>query len=150
MENGAATFAKTHDQDLHGRRHFEWEHQRCMGALRKLETKLKEDSDVSGSHNGGAGPLLFVPRNDALSCDRCDGRDALDRQRSWLPRWLCDAFVDYGKWLKLRFAVWIGPRVATAVVGPYDTALCVHSSFECTEVTTMGNQALHGTCHRNF
>merc|ERR1719159_1699291 len=35
--------------------------------------------------------------------------------------------VDYGKKSKLSFTVWACPQVATAVVEPYNTVLCVHS-----------------------
>merc|ERR1739846_76492 len=35
--------------------------------------------------------------------------------------------VDYGKKSKLEFSVWACPQVATAVVEPYNTVLCVHS-----------------------
>merc|ERR1712193_385337 len=35
--------------------------------------------------------------------------------------------VDYGKKSKLSFTMWSCPQVATAVVEPYNTVLCVHS-----------------------
>merc|ERR1711985_24336 len=35
--------------------------------------------------------------------------------------------VDYGKKSKISFTVWSCPQVATAVVEPYNTVLCVHS-----------------------
>ena len=40
--------------------------------------------------------------------------------------------VDYGKKSKLSFTVWACPQVATAVVEPYNTVLCVHSLLEHT------------------
>merc|ERR1711924_316278 len=53
--------------------------------------------------------------------------------------------VDYGKKSKLSFTVWSCPQVATAVVEPYNTVLCVHSLLEHTDVTIMlDNEALHG------
>merc|ERR1712124_43247 len=45
--------------------------------------------------------------------------------------------VDYGKKSKLSFTVWACPPVATAVVEPYNTVLCVHSLLEHTDVTIM-------------
>ena len=40
----------------------------------------------------------------------------------------------YGKKSKLSFTVWACPQVATAVVEPYNTVLCVHSLLEHTDV----------------
>eukprot|EP00438_Fugacium_kawagutii_P013679 Skav217092 [mRNA] locus=scaffold187:56956:86204:+ [translate_table: standard] len=45
--------------------------------------------------------------------------------------------VDYGKKSKISFTVWCCPQVATAVVEPYNTVLCVHSLLEHTDVTIM-------------
>ncbi|CAK0858690.1 unnamed protein product [Prorocentrum cordatum] len=45
--------------------------------------------------------------------------------------------VDYGKKTKCSFTVWACPQVATAVVEPYNTVLCVHSLLEHTDVTIM-------------
>ena len=51
--------------------------------------------------------------------------------------------VDYGKKSKISFTVWACPQVATAVVEPYNTVLCVHSLLEHTDVTIMyDNEAL--------
>merc|ERR1712176_802507 len=59
--------------------------------------------------------------------------------------------VDYGKKSKLSFTVWACPQVATAVVEPYNTVLCVHSLLEHTDVTIMmDNEALYGICRRNL
>merc|ERR1711970_1507329 len=59
--------------------------------------------------------------------------------------------VDYGKKSKLSFTVWSCPQVATAVVEPYNTVLCVHSLLEHTDVTIMmDNEALHDICRRNL
>merc|ERR1712153_63333 len=59
--------------------------------------------------------------------------------------------VDYGKKSKLSFTVWACPQVATAVVEPYNTVLCVHSLLEHTDVTIMGdNEALYDICRRNL
>ena len=45
--------------------------------------------------------------------------------------------MDYGKKSKISFTVWSCPQVATAVVEPYNTVLCVHSLLEHTDVTIM-------------
>ena len=45
--------------------------------------------------------------------------------------------MDYGKKSKISFTVWCCPQVATAVVEPYNTVLCVHSLLEHTDVTIM-------------
>merc|ERR1712117_416978 len=59
--------------------------------------------------------------------------------------------VDYGKKSKLSFTVWACPQVATAVVEPYNTVLCVHSLLEHTDVTVMmDNEALYDICRRNL
>ena len=43
------------------------------------------------------------------------------------------------------------PQVATAVVEPYNTVLCVHSLLEHTDVTIMyDNEALYDICRRNL
>merc|ERR1712228_617966 len=59
--------------------------------------------------------------------------------------------VDYGKKSKCSFTVWACPQVATAVVEPYNTVLCVHSLLEHTDVTIMmDNEALYDICRRNL
>merc|ERR1712201_40023 len=59
--------------------------------------------------------------------------------------------VDYGKKSKISFTVWSCPQVATAVVGPYNTVLCVHSLLEHTDVTKLvDNEALYDICRRNL
>merc|ERR1711970_868068 len=59
--------------------------------------------------------------------------------------------VDYGKKSKISFTVWACPQVATAVVEPYNTVLCVHSLLEHTDVTMqVDNEALYDICRRNL
>ena len=59
--------------------------------------------------------------------------------------------VDYGKKSKISFTVWSCPQVATAVVEPYNTVLCVHSLLEHTDVTNqVDNEALYDICRRNL
>merc|ERR1711924_509910 len=59
--------------------------------------------------------------------------------------------VDYGKKTKISFTIWSCPQVATAVVEPYNTVLCVHSLLEHTDVTIMyDNEALYDICRRNL
>merc|ERR1712032_1715125 len=56
-----------------------------------------------------------------------------------------------GKKSKISFTVWACPQVATAVVEPYNTVLCVHSLLEHTDVTIMyDNEALYDICRRNL
>merc|ERR1712196_724921 len=59
--------------------------------------------------------------------------------------------VDYGKKSKISFSVWCCPQVATAVVEPNNTVLCVHSLLEHTDVTNqVDNEALYDICRRNL
>ncbi|CAK0833167.1 unnamed protein product [Prorocentrum cordatum] len=59
--------------------------------------------------------------------------------------------VDYGKKTKVSFTVWACPQIATAVVEPYNTVLCVHSLLEHTDITIMyDNEALYDICRRNL
>ena len=59
--------------------------------------------------------------------------------------------VDYGKKSKISFTVWSCPQIATAVVEPYNTCLCVHSFLEHTDVTNqVDNEALYDICRRNL
>ncbi|CAK0842014.1 unnamed protein product [Prorocentrum cordatum] len=59
--------------------------------------------------------------------------------------------VDYGKKTKVSYTVWACPQIATAVVEPYNTVLCVHSLLEHTGVTIMyDNEALYDICRRNL
>merc|ERR1712066_1128692 len=57
--------------------------------------------------------------------------------------------VDYGKKSKLSFTVWACPQVATAVVEPYNTVLCVHSLLEHTDVTIMYDNEVLGERERH-
>ena len=45
--------------------------------------------------------------------------------------------VDYGKKAKLEFSVYPAPQVATAVVEPYNSILCTHSSIDLTDCAFM-------------
>ena len=59
--------------------------------------------------------------------------------------------MDYGKKSKLSFTVWACPQVATAVVEPYNTVLCIHSLLENTDITVMyDNEGLYDICRRNL
>merc|ERR1712194_126052 len=59
--------------------------------------------------------------------------------------------VDNCKKSKISFTVWSCPQVATAVVEPYNTVLCVHSLLEHTDVTNqVDNEALYDLCRRNL
>merc|ERR1711862_968567 len=50
--------------------------------------------------------------------------------------------VDYGKKSKLSFTVWCCPQIATAVVEPYNTVLCVHSLLEYTNLNRLLGQII--------
>ena len=52
---------------------------------------------------------------------------------------------------KLSFTVWACPQVATAVVEPYNTVLCVHSFLEHTDMTIMmDSEAHYDICRRSL
>eukprot|EP00913_Durusdinium_trenchii_P032715 g30624.t1 len=51
--------------------------------------------------------------------------------------------VDYGKKSKISFTVWCCPQVATAVVEPYNTVLCVHSLLEHTDTNLVPYPRIH-------
>ena len=60
-------------------------------------------------------------------------------------------YVDYGKKSNISFTVWCCPLVATAVVEPYNSVLCVHSLREHTDVTIMYcYEALFSFCRRHL
>lgn len=59
--------------------------------------------------------------------------------------------TEYGKKSKLCFTIWSCPQIATAVVEPYNTVLCVHSLLEHSEVVNqVDNEALYDICKRNL
>ena len=59
--------------------------------------------------------------------------------------------VDYGKKSKLEFCVYPAPRVATAVVEPYNAVLTTHTTMEHADCTFMvDNEATFDICHQNL
>ncbi|KAJ6078572.1 hypothetical protein N7467_008325 [Penicillium canescens] len=59
--------------------------------------------------------------------------------------------AEYGKKSKLEFVVYPSPRVATAVVEPYNAVLSTHSTIENSECTFLiDNEAVFGICKRNL
>merc|ERR1712135_105904 len=59
--------------------------------------------------------------------------------------------VDYGKKSKLEFAVYPAPRIATAVVEPYNSVLTTHTSMEHSDVCFMvDNEAIYDICKRKM
>ncbi|CAH1153395.1 unnamed protein product [Phaedon cochleariae] len=59
--------------------------------------------------------------------------------------------VDYGKKSKLEFAVYPAPRIATAVVEPYNAVLTTHSTLEHSDCAFMvDNEAIYDICVRNL
>ena len=59
--------------------------------------------------------------------------------------------VDYGKKCKLEFAVYPAPKVATAVVEPYNAVLTTHTTLEHTDCAFMvDNEATFDICHKRL
>ena len=59
--------------------------------------------------------------------------------------------VDYGKKSKLEFCVYPAPKVATAVVEPYNAILTTHSTMEHSDCTfMMDNEATFDICQDNL
>ena len=59
--------------------------------------------------------------------------------------------VDYGKKSKLEFAVYPAPRIATAVVEPYNSILTTHTTLEHSDCAFMvDNEAIYDICNRNL
>ena len=57
--------------------------------------------------------------------------------------------VDYGKKAKLEFAIYPAPQVATAVVEPYNSTLCAHTTLEHSDCAFMvDNEAIYDICRR--
>ena len=59
--------------------------------------------------------------------------------------------VEYGKKSKLEFAIYPAPRVATAVVEPYNAILTSHTSLEHSDCCfLMDNEAIYEICRKNL
>lgn len=59
--------------------------------------------------------------------------------------------IDFGKKSKLQFAVYPAPRIASAVVEPYNAILNTHSTISHTDVTFLvDNEAIFEICERNL
>jgi len=59
--------------------------------------------------------------------------------------------VDYGKKAKLEFCIYPAPQVATAVVEPYNSTLCAHTTLEHSDCAFMvDNEAIYDICRRNL
>merc|ERR1712142_1300003 len=59
--------------------------------------------------------------------------------------------VDYGKRSKLEFSVYPAPQVSTAVVEPYNSTLCAHTTLEHSDCAFMvDNKAIYDICRRNL
>jgi tubulin alpha len=59
--------------------------------------------------------------------------------------------AEYGRKSKLEFVVYPSPRVATAVVEPYNAVLSTHSTIETSECTFLvDNEAIYDICKRNL
>ncbi|XP_076053055.1 tubulin alpha-4A chain [Oratosquilla oratoria] len=59
--------------------------------------------------------------------------------------------VEYGKKSKLEFAIYPSPKVATAVVEPYNSVLTTHTTLEHSDCAFMvDNEAIFDICCRNL
>lgn len=59
--------------------------------------------------------------------------------------------LNFGKKSKLEFAIYPSPRVATAVVEPYNSVLTTHATLEHTDCAFMvDNEAIYDICKRNL
>lgn len=59
--------------------------------------------------------------------------------------------VDYGKKTKLEFAIYPAPRIANAVVEPYNSILTTHTTMEHADCTFLvDNEAIYDICQRNL
>ena len=59
--------------------------------------------------------------------------------------------MDYGKKSKVEFCVPPAPQVATAVVKPYNTTLCGHTTLEHSDCAFMvDNESIYNICFRNL
>lgn len=59
--------------------------------------------------------------------------------------------LNYGKKTKLEFAIYPAPRISTAVVEPYNSILCTHTTLEHSDCTfIVDNEAIYDICQRNL
>ncbi|KAK8739597.1 hypothetical protein OTU49_003418 [Cherax quadricarinatus] len=59
--------------------------------------------------------------------------------------------VEYGNKSKLEFAIYPSPRIATAVVEPYNSILTTHTTLEHTDCAfIIDNEAVYDICHRKL
>merc|ERR1711872_587105 len=59
--------------------------------------------------------------------------------------------VDYGKKSKLEFCIYPAPQVSTAVVEPYNSTLCAHTTLEHSDCAFMvDNEAIYDICRKNL
>lgn len=59
--------------------------------------------------------------------------------------------ADYGKKLKLEFCIYPSPKVATAVVEPYNSILTTHTTLEHSDCSfLLDNEAIFDICEKNL
>lgn len=59
--------------------------------------------------------------------------------------------LEYGKKSKLEFSIYPAPRIATAVVEPYNSVLTTHATLEHSDCSfLMDNEAIYDICRRNL
>ncbi|CAL8068896.1 unnamed protein product [Calicophoron daubneyi] len=58
---------------------------------------------------------------------------------------------EYGKKSKLEFSIYPAPQISTAVVEPYNSILCTHTTLENSDCAFMvDNEAIYEICKRNL
>ncbi|VDN44582.1 unnamed protein product [Dibothriocephalus latus] len=59
--------------------------------------------------------------------------------------------VDYGKKSKFQFAIFPAPQISTAIVEPYNSVLCTHTTLEHADCCSIfDNEAVYDVCRRNL
>ncbi|KAM3173214.1 hypothetical protein ACTXT7_012949 [Hymenolepis weldensis] len=59
--------------------------------------------------------------------------------------------LSYGRKAKLEFAIYPAPQISTAVVEPYNSILCTHTTLEHSDCSFMvDNEAIYDICRRNL
>ena len=59
--------------------------------------------------------------------------------------------MDYGKKSKLEFSIYLAPQVATALVEPFNSTLCVHTILQHSFCAfRVDNEAIDDICRRNL
>jgi len=96
----------------------------CQDRIRKLSDNCSDLQGFMGFHSVGGGTG--------------SGFGALLLER---------LSVDYGKKLKMNFAVYPSPQISSAIVEPYNSVLSTHSLIEHSDITlVLDNEAIYDIC----